>query len=81
MGACVCMCMCVWGSFITSATIYGTYLRVQINDLVLRVLCWVLLPSFFISVSKNVIFHLQRQNSSTLTTVEKTICYIAPAER
>ena len=33
----------------------------------------VFLPSSFISISKNVIFHLHRQNSSSLTTEEKTI--------
>ena len=57
------------------------YLRIGINDLVLWALIWVLLPSSFIFVSKNVIFHLQRPNSSSWQTVEKTTWYMATCKK
>ena len=49
---------------------------VRINDLVLWILIWVLLPNFFISVSKSIIFHLQRRNYNSPKTGEKTKWYI-----
>ena len=54
---------------------------VRINDLVLWVLFWVLLPSSFISASKNVVFHLQRRNSSTLTNWRENDICCQPAKR
>ena len=51
-------------------------LGVRINDIMLRVSIQVLLPSSFISVSKKVIFHLQRWTSSTPTNWRETIWYI-----
>ena len=36
---------------------------------------WVLLPSFFISVSESMLFDLQNENSSRSITGEKTIGY------
>ena len=69
---CVCMCVCVFilfhrkGFFLLQRCLWHNW-GIRINDLVSWVLVWVLLPNSFISVSKNVIFHLQRQKSSTLT--------------
>ena len=54
--------------------------EVPISNLVLWVLYQVLLPNSFISISKNVIIHLQKRNSSSWQTGEKMIRYIAPAK-
>ena len=51
---------------------------VRINDVMLSLSFQVLLPNSFIPISKYVIFHLQRQNSSSLTNGEKTIWYMVP---
>ena len=79
---CVCVCMCVnilptWRLLLSARCMRHTW-GARINDLVLWI--WVLLPSSFISVSKNVIFHLQRRNSSSLTG-EKLIWYIRVTKR
>ena len=50
--------------------------RVRINDVMLWVLYAVPLPSSFISVSENVIFHLQRRKLQRWPTGEKTIWYV-----
>ena len=73
---CVCvLCVCVFILFH-----YKGFFRLQdvwgiLEGYRSTILCCV--PSSFISISKNVIFYLQRRNSSTPTTGEKTICYIA----
>ena len=41
--------------------VFKTYLRVRINDLVLWTLVGCFLPSSIISVSENVMYHLQKQ--------------------
>ena len=79
---CVCVCMCVnilptWRLLLSARCMRHTW-GARINDLVLWI--WMLLPSSFISVSKNVIFHLQRRNSSSLTG-EKLIWYIRVTKR
>ena len=51
---------------------------VRINDVMFWVSSRVFLPSSFISISKNVIFHLQRRNSSLRTAGEKTMWYMVP---
>ena len=44
--------------------------------------CWVLLPSSFICISKSIIFHLQRRNSSMPTNWrEKDMIYWQPAKK
>ena len=62
----VCVCVCVCGCVYVYVFIFfhrerKTYLRVRINDLVLWILVGCFLPSSIISVSENVIFHLQRR--------------------
>ena len=55
---------------------------VRINDLVLWIFIWVVLPSSFISFSKSIIFHLQRHNSSpSKNWRENDMIYCAPAKR
>ena len=90
VGVCVCVCVCVcvfvcvcacvyvynfplWRVLPTSRRLRHT-LEVWINDIMLWVLFLELLPSSFISISKYVIFHLRRTNSS----LPKTIWYNAP---
>ena len=88
VGVCVCVCVCVfvcvcacvyvynfplWRVLPTSRRLRHT-LEVWINDVMLWVLFLELLPSSFISISKYVIFHLRRTNSS----LPKTIWYNAP---
>ena len=62
---CVCVCVCVYilppWRLLPSARCLRLTWGVRINDLVLWILIWVLLPSSFVSVSKSVIFHLQRE--------------------
>ena len=56
--------------------------EVRINDLVLWIFISVLLPSFFISISKSIIFHLQRRNSSPPKNwIENDMIYWNPAKR
>ena len=50
--------------------------EIQINDRVLWIFIWLLLACFFISVSENVKFHLQRRKLQPPQTGEKTIWYI-----
>ena len=71
---CVCVYVCVYSSTLKASSackMSKTYLKGRINDLVLWILIWVLLPSSFISVSENVIFHLKWRNSNLSTTGEK----------
>ena len=77
---CVCVCVCVytllpWNPLLSARFLINT-LGVRINDVMLWVSFKLLLPSSFISISKSVIFHQQRRNSSSLTTGEKTKWYI-----
>ena len=76
----VCVCVCVYillpWMLLPSARCLRHTWGVRINDLVLLILFWVLLLSFFISVSKSVIFYLQRRNSRSPKTGEKTKLYI-----
>ena len=74
VGVYVFVCVCKGSSF--CGDILLVYLKIRINDLVLRILCWVLLPNCFISVSKNVISNLQRRKLQQAITEEKTIGYI-----
>ena len=76
---CVCVCVCLCSSTVKASSvrkISETYFRARINNLVLWILVWVLLPSSFISVPENVIFHLQRRKLQWAGTEEKTIWYI-----
>ena len=80
---CVCVCVCVSVCVCVCVCVYFFHLQdirdklEEINDLVLWILIWVLQPSFLISVSENVVFHLQRQNVSSPTTRVKTTWYIS----
>ena len=89
----VCVCVCVffymyvcfytlppWRPLPTARCLRHTW-GVRINDAMLWVLFQVLLPSSFISVFENVIFHLQRRNSSTPTNWRETIWYIRVTKR
>ena len=81
----VCVCVCVFilfqrKGFFRLQQCLGHSWEVRINDLVLWVSYQVLLPSSFISFSKNVIFHLQRWNFSNWQTGKRTIWYVAPAK-
>ena len=63
--ACARVCVCVyilppWRLLPIAMCPRHTW-EVWINDLLLWIFIWVLLPSSFISVSENVIFHLQRR--------------------
>ena len=70
---CVCVCVCVRARVCVCVYILPPWRllpiamcprhtwEVWINDLLLWIFIWVLLPSSFISVSENVIFHLQRR--------------------
>ena len=84
---CACLFLCVLTLFRLKGFIHlqlclGHTWRVYIINLVLWVLIWMVLPSSFICVSKNVIFHLQRRNSSTLTNWrENSMIYWQPAKR
>ena len=76
---CVCVCVCACARVCVCVYILPPWRllpiamcprhtwEVWINDLLLWIFIWVLLPSSFISVSENVIFHLQRRNSSSPT--------------
>ena len=67
---CVCVCVCLYSSTVKASSVNKTSKHtwgVRINDLVLWILIWMLLPSSIISVSKSIIFHLQRRNSSLPT--------------
>ena len=79
--ACACVCMCLFIpfqciNFFSLQQYLGSWtkLRVQINNLVLRVLYFTLLPSPFVSVS--IISHLQRRNAGPYITRKKTIWYM-----
>ena len=91
-GVCVCLCMRVWGS-VCVVCLYSSTVKassesarcprdiweVRINDLVLWIFISVLLPSSFISVSENVIFHPKGETPAHRPTGEKTIWYISSA--
>ena len=79
---CVCLCVCVCVYILPPWRLLPTVRcprhawELRINDLVLWIFIWVLLPSSFISVFKSTLFHLQRRNSSPpKNTGEKTIWY------
>ena len=62
--ACVRVCVCLYSSTVKASSVCKIskgYLRVRINDLVLWILVGCFVPSSIISVSDNVIFHLQRR--------------------
>ena len=85
---CVCVCVCVRVRVcvcvytlpprrpLPSARCLGHTWGAHINDVMLWVSFQVLLPSSSISISENIIFHLQRPNSSTPTNWRETISYI-----
>ena len=80
LGFMVFVCVCVytlppWRLLPTARCLRHTW-GVRINDVMLWVSFQVLLPSSFISISKNVIFHLERRNSRSPATGEKTIWYM-----
>ena len=82
LGFMVFVCVCVytlppWRLLPTARCLRHTW-GVRINDVMLWVSFQVLLPSSFISISKNVIFHLERRNSRLPATGEKTIWYMLP---
>ena len=61
---CVCVCVCLYSSTVKASSVCKmskTYLRIRINDLVLWILVGCHMPSPIISVSENVLFHLQRR--------------------
>ena len=68
-----CVGLCVFILFLPFARCLRHTSGVRINDVMLSLSFQVLLPNSFIPISKYVIFHLQRQNSSSLTNGEKTI--------
>ena len=73
--ACVCMFVCVyilppWRLLPTARCPRHTW-EVRINDLVLWIFIWVLLPISFISISENVIFYLQRQKLQLRNILER----------
>ena len=77
---CVCVCVCVytllpWRLLPSARCLRHTW-GVWISDVMFWVSFQVLLPSFSISASENVIFLLQRRNSK-----DETICYIWLAKR
>ena len=75
------MCVCLYSSTVEASSICKTsetYSRGKMNDVVWWVSFQVFLLSSFISISKYVIFHLQRQNSRLPKTGKKTIWYKAP---
>ena len=93
---CVCVCVCaracVWvdgwvGVYILppwrllSARCPRDIWDVRINDLVLWIFISVFLPSSFISVSENVIFHPKGETSARRPTGEKTIWYISSTRK
>ena len=58
------LCVCLYSSTVEASSVCKmskTYLRVRIDDLVLRILVGCVMPSSIISISENVIFHLQRR--------------------
>ena len=66
--ACVFVCFHWWSLFCLWWCLPClTCLIAQIDDLVLWTLYWMFPPSFFISVSESIIFHLQRWTSSKTT--------------
>ena len=80
LGFMVFVCVCVytlppWRLLPTARCLRHIW-GVRINDVMLWVSFQVLLPSSFISISKNVIFHLERRNSRSPATGEKTIWYM-----
>ena len=85
---CVCVraCVCVYilppWRLLPTARYPRHAWEVWINDLVLWIFIWVLLPSSFISISESIIFHLQRRNSSPPKNWrENDMIYCAPAKR
>ena len=73
--ACVYVCVCVyilppWRLLPTARCPRHTW-EVRINDLVLWIFIWVLLPISFISISENVIFYLQRQKLQLRNILER----------
>ena len=86
MSVCVCVCVCVlcvyilppW-TILLSARCPRDIWEVRINGLVLWIFISVLLPSSFISVSENVIFHPKDETPAHRPTGEKTIWYISSA--
>ena len=82
--ACVCVCVCVYVYTLPpwrlspSARCMGHTWGVRINDVMLWVSVRVFLPSSFIFVSKNVIFHLQRRNWQRTDKLERNdMIYLA----
>ena len=80
--ACVCICVGGWVC-VYSFTINAYSVCNDVWDILEAwgygstiLCCWVLQPCFFISVSKNVIFHLQRRKLQQPQIGEKTIWYI-----
>ena len=66
-GDCVCVYVCLYWRLLPTARCLWRTRGVRINDVMLWVLMLVFLPSSFISISKYVIFHLWRRNSSSST--------------
>ena len=82
LGFMVFVCVCVytlppWRLLPTARCLRLTW-GVRMNDVTLGVSFQLLLPSSFISIPKNVIFHLERRNSRLPATGEKTIWYMLP---
>ena len=75
MCVCVCVCVCLYSSTVEASSDCKISWWVRISNVMLWVLFQVLLPSSFISISKYVMFHLRRQNSSSPKTEEKMIWY------
>ena len=76
---CVYVCVCLYSSAVKASPdckISETYFRVMDQRCYVVISFQVLLLSSFISVSDNVTFHFQRQNSSTPTNWRETIWYM-----
>ena len=65
---CVCVCVCIYvlppWRHLPSARCLRHIWRAQINDLVLWILFWVLLPGFFIFLSENVVITSKDEKSN-----------------
>ena len=86
MHACVhaCICVCAWVHVRVRVYVLILFHRegfFRLQDAMLWVSFQVLLASSFISISKNIIFHLQRRNSSTPTNWRETKWYIWVAKK
>ena len=79
--ACVCVYILPPWRLLPTARCPRHAWEVRINDLVLWIFIWVLLPSSFISISKSILFHLRRRNSSPPKNCrENDMIYCAPAK-